>query len=32
VQAVMDACTAEVGRRYRDGDADVSDLLPSESS
>lgn len=32
VQAVMDACTAEIGRRYRDGDADVSDLLPSESS
>lgn len=32
VQKVMDACTAEIGRRYRDGDADVSDLLPSESS
>jgi hypothetical protein len=32
VQTVMDACTAEIGRRYRDGDADVSDLLPSESS
>ena len=29
VQAVMDACTAEITRRYRDGDADVSDLLPS---
>ena len=32
VQTVMDACTAEIGRRYRDGGADVSDLLPSESS
>jgi hypothetical protein len=32
VQQVMDACTAEVTRRYRDGDADVADLLPSESS
>ena len=32
VQVVMDACTAEIGRRYRDGDADVSDLLPSEST
>jgi hypothetical protein len=32
VQAVMDACTAELGRRYRDGDADVTDLLPSEST
>jgi hypothetical protein len=32
VQHVMDACTAEVARRYRDGIADVSDLLPSESS
>jgi hypothetical protein len=32
VQHVMDACTAEVARRYRDGTADVSDLLPSESS
>lgn len=29
VQQVMDACTAEVTRRYRDGDADVSDLLTS---
>ncbi|HVW81547.1 MAG TPA: aerial mycelium formation protein [Mycobacteriales bacterium] len=28
VQAVMDACTAELGRRYRDGGADVADLLP----
>lgn len=32
VQTVMDACTAEVTRRYRDGDADVSDLLPSDAS
>jgi len=32
VQTVMDACTAEIGKRYRDGDADVSDLLPSESN
>jgi hypothetical protein len=27
VQAVMDGLTAEVGRRYRDGEADVSALL-----
>jgi hypothetical protein len=32
VQQVMDACTAEVTRRYREGGADVTDLLPSESS
>ena len=32
VQVVMDACTAEVTRRYRDGDADVSDLLPTDAS
>ena len=32
VQAVMDACTAELTRRYRDGDANVSDLLPSETN
>jgi hypothetical protein len=32
VQAVMDACTAELTRRYRDGDASVSDLLPSETN
>lgn len=32
VQHVMDQCTAEMARRYRDGDADVADLLPSESS
>ena len=29
VQAVMDACSAEITRRYRDGEADVDDLLPS---
>jgi hypothetical protein len=32
VQVVMDSCTAEVARRYREGDADVGDLLPSETS
>jgi hypothetical protein len=32
VQTVMDACTAELTRRYRDGDANVSDLLPSETN
>jgi hypothetical protein len=32
VQSVMDACTAELTRRYRDGDADVSDLLPTDAS
>jgi hypothetical protein len=32
VQEVMDACTAEIGRRYRDGSADVADLLPTERS
>ena len=31
VQAVVDACAAEITRRYRDGEADVADLLPSES-
>jgi hypothetical protein len=31
VQAVMDECTAELARRYRDGDVDVAGLLPSES-
>lgn len=31
VQAVMDACAAEITRRYREGEADVSALLPSES-
>jgi hypothetical protein len=29
VQAVMDACSAEITRRYRDGEADVSTLLDS---
>ena len=32
VQTVMDACTAEITRRYRDGDANVADLLPTDSS
>lgn len=32
VQAVMDACAAELARRYRDGEADVSALLPGEST
>jgi anti-sigma-K factor RsiG len=32
VQQVMDACTAEITRRYREGDADVSDLLPTDAS
>jgi hypothetical protein len=32
VQHVMDQCTAEITRRYRDGDANVADLLPSESN
>jgi hypothetical protein len=27
VQTVMDACSAEITRRYRDGEADVSSLL-----
>jgi hypothetical protein len=31
VQHVMDALTAEVTRRYREGDADPSDLLPTEA-
>jgi hypothetical protein len=31
VQQVMDALTGEVTRRYRDGDADPSDLLPTEA-
>jgi hypothetical protein len=30
VQQVMDACTAEIGRRYREGSADVADLLPTD--
>lgn len=32
VQQVMDACTSEITRRYRDGDADVSDLLQTDST
>jgi hypothetical protein len=31
VQQVMDALTAEVTRRYREGDANPSDLLPTEA-
>jgi hypothetical protein len=31
VQAVMDACAAEITRRYRVGEADVSALLPTEN-
>ncbi len=27
VQHVVDACTAEIGRRYREGDASIQDLL-----
>jgi anti-sigma-K factor RsiG len=30
VQTVADACATEITRRYRDGEADVSDLPPSE--
>ena len=30
VQAVMDACSAEITRRYREGEADVADILGSE--
>lgn len=30
VQVVVDTLTAELTRRYRDGEADVSDLLPAE--
>jgi hypothetical protein len=32
VQDVMDRCNAEITRRYREGDANIADLLPSESS
>jgi hypothetical protein len=32
VQHAMDACTAEITRRYREGEADVANLLPTESS
>ncbi len=31
VQKVMDACTAEIGRRYREGTAKVDDLLHTRS-
>jgi Asp-tRNA(Asn)/Glu-tRNA(Gln) amidotransferase B subunit len=31
VQRVMDALTGEVTRRYRDGDANPNDLLPTEA-
>jgi hypothetical protein len=31
VQVVMDACTAEITRRYRDGEADVSKLLEANA-
>ena len=31
VKVVMDACAHEITRRYREGEADVSALLPSES-
>jgi hypothetical protein len=30
VQTVMDACSAEITRRYREGEADVSALLPAQ--
>lgn len=30
VQTVMDACASEITRRYREGEADVSALLPTE--
>jgi hypothetical protein len=32
VQHVMDACSAEITRRYRDGEADVSSLLADSGS
>ena len=32
VQAVMDALSAEIGRRYRDGALDVGDVLSGEST
>jgi hypothetical protein len=32
VQSVMDACSAEIARRYREGEADVSTLLDAEES
>lgn len=30
VQQIMDRCSAEIGRRYRDGEADVANLLAGE--
>lgn len=30
VQAIVDACAAEIARRYREGEADVSTLLAAE--
>lgn len=32
VQHVMDQCTAEIARRYKDGESSIEDLLPSETS
>ena len=32
VQSVMDACSAEITRRYRDGEADVDTLLAQQPS
>jgi len=32
VQGVMDACSAEITRRYRDGEADVETLLAEQSA
>jgi anti-sigma-K factor RsiG len=32
VQTVMDRCTAEIARRYKDGESSIADLLPTESS
>jgi hypothetical protein len=32
VQSVMDACSAEIARRYRDGEADVSSLLEAHDT
>jgi hypothetical protein len=32
IQTVVDACAAEITRRYREGEAAVEDLLPTESS
>jgi len=32
VQTVMDGCSAEIARRYRDGEASVDELLSSHES